>query len=358
MRHGPRQGGDMGQATFLPRDLAKYRLSEAILQAASGRPTGIYAEADTEIRRRTFSGDTAGNRAVARPNSLLIPNEVLTRDMTVAGVSGSENLVGTEQTGEYISPFEPLLVTRKAGAQVLSGLVGNVAIPKGTTSTAYWLGAEGDAITEAQPTITQALLTPKNVCCLTEFSRLMLTQSTPKVDQLLARELTNRIAAAIDKAVLQGAGSGGEPQGIIGTSGVGSVSGTSLAAAGIIEFQTDVAANDAPLDACSYVTTPAVAGLLMQRPALPTTGTTPMWTGPLSNGLLLGAPAYATSQMPTAKMIYGPFGSVIIGEWGATEIAVNPYEDFTRGKLAIRAWASVDVAVRHPNAFSVAASIT
>jgi hypothetical protein len=161
----------------------------------------------------------------------------------------------------------------------------------------------------------------------------------------------------VDVGTLDGTGSGGQPTGISATSGIGSVSGTALAAAGVLEFQSDVAsANVTPMRP-GYVTTPPVAALLMVRPELPSTGTTRLWTGNLWDGALFGMPAMSSNQLTAASMIFGDWQEVVVGEWGVLEVEVNPFAGFQAGIIGVRAIYSMDVGVRRPFAFSRATSI-
>ena len=175
---------------------------------------------------------------------------------------------------------------------------------------------------------------------------------------MLFRSLATVCALAIDVGALRGSGASGEPQGIVGTSGVGSVTGTSLAAAGILEFQSDVAGGNLLSESCGYVTTPAVAALLMARPELPSTGTTRLWQGNMLEGTLFNMRAMSSNQMSAATMLFGDFSQVVIGEWGVLEVEVNPYANFQAGIIGVRAMVSIDVGVRYGGAFSYASSIT
>jgi HK97 family phage major capsid protein len=185
-----------------------------------------------------------------------------------------------------------------------------------------------------------------------------MQQSTPDAEQLVLTSIARDIGLAVDIGILRGSGAAGQPQGIVGTSGVGSVTGTTLAAAGIIEFQSDVATANALMPGSGYVTTPIVAGLLMARPELPSTGTTRMWTGNMMEGNMLGFPAMSSSQMLAGTMLFGNWPSVLLAEWGVLELMTNPYSDFTRGLTAVRGWYTCDVGVRYPAAFSYSSSIT
>ncbi len=294
----------------------------------------------------------------SKRGGVYLPYEIQKRDVSV-GASGGNYLVGTANLGgSFIDMLRARARVVALGAKTLSGLQGNVTIPKQTAAaTAYWLTNETTAITESQQTIGQLSLSPKNVGAYTEVSRQLMVQSSPDAEGLVMNDLATVIALAIDSAAISGSGASGQPQGIIGTAGVGSVSGTSIAYAGIVEFQTDVGAGNALTENCAYLTTPAVAGLLAQRQRFTSTDT-PLWQGNILDGTMCGFQATSSTQVPTANMLFGDFSQVIIADWGVIELATNPYANFAAGITGIRAWATVDIGVRQGGAFSLATSIT
>lgn len=297
------------------------------------------------------------------PHKFYVPFEVqqrraMQRDLTAASASGGGYLVATENMS-FIELMRNRSVVYNMGARRLAGLTGSVTVPKQSAAgTAVWLANEASTITESAQTFAQMALSPKTVGGYTEISRQLLLQSSPDAEGIVTADLATVCALAIDVAALRGAGASGEPQGIVGTSGVGSVTGTSLAAAGVLEFQSDVAGGNLLSDTFGYVTTPAVAALLMARPELPTTGTTRLWQGNMREGTLFNMRAMSSNQMSSATMLAGDFSQVIIAEWGVLEIEVNPYANFQAGIVGVRAIVSVDVGVRYGGAFSYASSIT
>ena len=54
-------------------------------------------------------------------------------------------------------------------------------------------------------------------------------------------------------------------------------------------------------------------------------------------------------------MVFGAWENLLLGSWSGVDLLVNPYEGaaYSRGRVLIRAMRDVDVAVRHPEAFSV-----
>lgn len=354
-RSNPQPASKLGLTT---KETQRFSLSRAVLACASSnwQNAGFEAECSRAIAQKL--------NQVATPNKFYIPFEVMERpvegkrDLTVATAGAGGYLVTTDNVG-FIEMLRNRSVAFRMGARRLSGLQGSVTIPRqSAAATAVWLANEASTITESQQTFVQVALTPKSVGAYTEISRQLLLQSSPGAEGIVTDDLAQVTAIAVDLAALEGTGSGGQPTGISATSGIGSVTGTSLAAAGIIEFMSDVAASNVMPARPGYVTTPAVAGLLMVRPELPTTGTTRLWQGNLWDGSLFGIPAMASNQPTAATMIFGDWQELVIAEWGVLEVEVNPFANFQAGIIGVRAIYSMDVGVRRPFAFSRATTIT
>ena len=289
-----------------------------------------------------------------------MPLDIQRRDLTVGTPTAGGNLVATDlQAASFIDILRARSRAAELGMTMLTGLVGNVAIPKLTGSaTAYWLTNEATAITESQQTIGQLALAPKTLGAYTELSRLLMLQSTPAAEAMVMNDFAKVLALAIDLAVFEGSGSSGQPTGISQTAGIGSVTGTSLDIADCIEFQTDLATANALADGCAYITTPAVAGLLKGRARIASTDSQTLWSGSVLDGSIEGFKATTSTQLTAASMIFGDFSQVVLGEWGMLEIALNPYASFATAITGIRAIQSVDVGIRQAAAFSRATSIT
>ena len=313
---------------------------------------GFERECHNAILKRSGMGE-------APNNGFFVPYEVQKRDMSAGTANAGGVLVATNNlASSFIDLLRNRAVVAQLGATMLSGLQGNVTIPKQTAGgTAYWLTNETTAITESQQTLGQLSMTPKNVGAYTEISRQLMQQSSPAADMLVMNDLSRVLALAIDLAALEGSGASGQPTGISNTGSIGAVTGTSLAYAGILEFQTDVAAANALAGNCAYVTTPAVAALLAARQRFSSTDT-PLWQGNVLDGTVSGFRAMSTNQVTAASMIFGDFSQVVIGEWGMLELALNPYANFTAAISGVRAIQTVDVGIRYAGAFARATSIT
>lgn len=351
MANKPMPTPDVG---LTAKEAQRYSITRAIraMVDRDWSAAGFERECHNAILKRAGLGDA--------PNGgFYVPYEVQKRDLTAGTGSQGGFLVATDNLA---SSFVELLRNRtlvgQLGATMLSGLVGNVTIPRqASANSATWLANEASTITETNAAFGQIAMTPKHVGAYQEISRQLLMQSAPSVDMLVMNDLARVIAIAIDLAALEGSGASGQPTGISQTAGIGSVTGTSLAYAGVLEFQSDVAGGNALAENCAYVTTPSVAALLAARQRFASTDT-PLWDGNLLDGRMSGFRAVSTLQLTAASMIFGDFSQVIIGDWGQLEIAMNPYANFQAAITGIRAIQAVDVGIRYAAAFSRATSIT
>lgn len=332
----------------------------SMVRAINALLTNDWSKAGLEREASEAFAEKAQRAGLQRQQqaSFFLPIEVQKRDLTVGTATAGGNMVATElRPQDFIELMRARTLIAQLGARSLTGLVGNADITRQTgAGTAYWLANEATAITESNQTVGLLQLRPKVLGAYTEVSRLLLQQSTPDADQFVMDDLAKVLAIAKDAAAINTGGSGA-PVGILGTAGIGAVTGTSLDLAKILEFQTDVATANALNTDCAYLTTPLVAALLAQRQRF--TGTdTPLWAGNILDGNVIGFRGASSTQVPADTMIFGDFSQVIFAEWGAVEIAANPYANFPAGITGIRAFYTCDVGIRTAGAFSAASSIT
>lgn len=334
----------------------KERRTFSIARAIAGLNEPRQRGYEWEVAEQTIK--SSGYRAKTN-NSLVLPTGLnlidQRRDILAATDSQGGYLVGTGNVGSsFIDMLRPELISSQIGVTFLPGLKGDVSIPKlAAAASAYWLTNEATATTESQPTFGQLPLTPKTVGAYSEFSRQLLLQSDPAADWIIANDLTKVVARAVDAAVFAGTGANGQPFGVAGTSGIGSVTAGALTYSKALEFVVAVAsANALNVETCAFVTTPAIAIAALQRQRF--TGTdTPVWEGNTRAGKVCGVTARSTANVATGHVLFGDWSNVVIGEWGVLEIASNPYADFKAGITGVRCMYSVDVGVRQSGAFAL-----
>lgn len=358
-RAGERQTVADGQVGMTASELRRYSLVRAINAAATQNWRG--AELELEMSQR------AAERLGRSPQGFFLPQDVMEqRDLTKGTPNAGGYLVATDLLSQsFIDLLRNRMVVRLAGATVLSGLVGDVAIPKQTgAATAYWLG-EGNAPSESQQTLGQVALGPKTVGAFTDISRKLLKQSSIDVEGFVRGDLTSVLALAIDYAALHGSGSGNQPTGLetaVGATVVGGTDGAAPTWAHIIELETDVAVGNADLGRLAYMSNAKVRGKLKATPRTAKDGDIMIWE-PTSGGTPVnGYPFYVTNQVKgnigkgsgtnLSAIFFGNWADLVIGMWGGLDILVDPYTGGTAGTVRVIALQDVDVAVRNTASFA------
>ena len=232
---------------------------------------------------------------------------------------------------------------------VIPDLKANVAIPLvGTAATGLWLGTEHTEITETQPVIGQASMTPKTVAAFLRFSKQLSRE--PAVEPFLRSHLVGTLGQLVDQAVLNGSGISGEPQGLFQTPDTTSQSGTSLTWANVLAMKKAAAAANG--EASAWIGTPATREILEGREKAAGAGF--IW----DDGRMAGIPALATMGAPAASLSCGPWSSIVLGLWGDIEIMVDPFTSWNTGVLQMRVMLHCDVAVLNRTAFVISETVT
>ena len=296
------------------------------------------------------ASDAAAAKLGRQSRGITIPQDVLRRDLNVGTASAGGNLVATDlDAGSFIDLLRNASALDQAGATVLTGLTGNVAIPRQSgAGTAYWV-AESGAPTESQQTVDQVSLTPKTVAAFTDYSRRLMLQSSIDVENMIRTDLATVLALKIDLAGLYGTGSNSEPLGLKLTTGVGTEN-FGLATptfAEVVAMESDVATANALLGSPVYLMNAAMRGGLKTKAKDAGSGLFVM-EGDLVNGYR----GVLSNQVASGDLWFGNFADLIIGYFSGLDLMVDPYTHSTSGTVRVVAMQDVDIAVRHPESFS------
>lgn len=288
----------------------------------------------------------------------------------VAGTaSAGGNLVATDLlAGNFVEALRDRLAVAELGATMLSGLVGDVSIPKRTgTASSFWIAADdSDAVTESTGTIGTISMSPKTVGAYSKFSRLMQLQATPDIEQLIRADFVALLADAIDTAAINGSGSSSQPTGILQTSGIGSVAGGTNGLSPhldhLLDLKKEVAVDNADVATCGYLTNAKVEAVLAKLKDSDAAYLLSPYGTELGRTQIAGRRLEVSNNVPSdltkgsgtnlSAIIYGNFSDLLIGMFGQLEILVDPFTDFARGTVGVRALQSIDIAVRHPESFA------
>jgi HK97 family phage major capsid protein/HK97 family phage prohead protease len=294
----------------------------------------------------------AAARKYGKPaNGIMVPNEVLRRDLMVAGTpAAGGDLVATDLlAGSFIELLRNRLALTEVGVTMLTGLQGNIAIPRQqASSSAYWVG-EGDAPTQSRPAVDQVTMTPKTVGAFVDYSRRLLLQSSIDVEAMIRGDLARVIALEIDRAALYGSGSSNEPKGLTLETGIGSVPLTGFGTfEEIVELETEVALANADAGSLYYLMNAGTRGALKTTEKATASGARFVFEDNEVNGY----PVVVSNQLANKDVIFGNFSQMIMGMWSGLDLLVDPYANSTSGTVRIVALQDCDVAVRQPSAFA------
>lgn len=342
----------------------RYSLLRAVRAAITGnwKDAGLEREASNAVEKQLGKS----------PRSFFIPYDVLNtpkhrqrrerRDLTIT-TEGADIKATDLDAASFIDLLRNKMILNEAGVTVLSGLVGDVQIPRQSGgASAFWL-AEQDAVTESTPTTDKVTLAPKTVGAFLDMSRKFIQQASIDADAFAENDLTTTLALAMDLAGLHGSGAANQPTGIASTVGIGSVAGGANGAAptwaNIVALETEVSQDNADIGNLSYITNTKVRGklkntlvgtdqrMVWEQGAQPLNGYDARVTNQVSSTLTKG-----TSVGVCSAIFFGNWADLLMGLWGGLDILVDPYTASTKGDVRVVAFQDVDFQVRHPESFA------
>ena len=293
----------------------------------------------------------------AQNGGLMVPSDVLRRDLK-ATANGANVVETVLDSGSFIDMLRNQSVLDRAGASVLTGLSGNVQIPRQTGgASTYWISPEGASVTKSDQTLDQVALTPRTLGARTEYTRQFMLQSSIEAENFVRNDLSRGIALEVDRAGLYGTGLAGQPLGIHNVPGISTQAFAAAVAAGgptfseVVNMESTMAGDNALMGSPCYIGNAAMLGALKVKAKDAGSG-----LFLLDGNTLNGYATYRSQQVEAGDLIFGNFSDLIIGYWGpAIELTVDPYSLSDTGSTRVVAFVSVDMVVRHPESFVLGA---
>lgn len=343
---------------------------------------GFEREVSDELKAKTGRAvqgillpDFVGNRAAANPSdgALTLGTPAYDTDTAAGGITGiggaGKNLIETLLlSGQFIDALVATLVLREQlGAEVLTGLVGNIAIPKGGSISGGWV-AEGSNAAKKNPTFGQITATPHTYGAYVDITRKLLLQSSVNVQAKVLEWLMYACAAGIETAAFQGAGTNGAPTGLCTA-----LAGTAWSNAPTFDKIVDLIA--ATKTANSYKPSMKFVGnagvwakLAKTRDyeVLTDGATAPKNVGAIGGSVrlldtatnkVIGRDFVEANLMPDAKLLFGDFTQLSVCLWSGTDIIVDPYANDTNGGLRLVALQDSDILIKRPESFGLATGV-
>lgn len=345
------------------REIRKFSITKYFREAVNGNLTGIELEMNQEAAKERNASRISGASEYGIPSILL-------RDTTYQNVTtATEGKEFAHVAGiSYAEALKNNLVCAKAGVMYLDGLQGQIKIVKGGGATASWL-AEEVAATVNKQAYSALTMSPKRLQILAGYTLDLLKQSSLSVDKMIMLEIVNEHAAALDEAILAGAGSSGAPTGVLNASGINSVAmgtnGGAITFAALVQMEEEVGIDNGLRGALAYITNSKVVSKMKTIPQV--TGY-PVYLMD-NNGICNGYPVFVSNAVPSnltkgtsskvcSAALFGNWNEVLVGQWGGLDFIIDPYTAKNKAVIEISAYAYHDVCTRRADSFCKIADIT
>lgn len=335
----------------------KFVLGKALHTLAEGRKLdGVEAEIDQEGKREmTRAGGSVGGNGVTMPSWMLhFPSQK--RDLTAGGAATGQEYVPDIDMG-HIYGLEVAPTVLNLGATLMTGLSGDIYMPKTGAADAAWESETG-AANETTPATSRVQLTPNRLSAFVDVSMQLLRQY-PATGNIIQTQLQKANNRKLDQGAIVGTGTN-EPLGILNLTAANQVTigvdGGALTRAKLIEMWKKIAEDNAELGTLAFLTTPGVKEFLMELNVDTGSGRF-VW----ENDNVLGYRAVVSNNVPSdlAKgngsnlhaVILGVWDQLIVAQWGGVDIMVNPYTKSKDGLVEIVLNSFWDVNAFHDQAF-------
>lgn len=319
----------------------RFSLIDAINDVANNRPLDNIASKVNEIGTQEMR-----STGLSFGGQIQIPTSELRAAVTVA--AEGEDVVATDLY-DIVGPLRAKNVLVQAGADFLTGLVGDVQIPIMSATNVNWAGETAGA-TDGAPEFTNVTLSPKRLTAYVEISKQLLAQHSVAVENKIREDIIKAINSKLEATILgSSAGTTTQPAGIFYDATPTVITGID----GIAEVEGDVEEANVFGDNLKWIINPkfkaALRGMAKGENIAQSL---------YENGEIDGTPALSTSNVGTKLGVYGDFGALAIGQWGSIDLTIDPYTQAKNGKIVLVINAFFDAKVVRPEAFGFATTAT
>ena len=356
------------------KELRKYSINDVIKARLNNESLkGREAEFAQEVNRRNMGNGVSGS-------AYAIPSEALHRDYTATGTTTESldqggQLIETMKPG-LIEALAPYMVLDQLGVRKLSGLSGNLSLPKELTKPSATWKAETTAAADASGLFDTVDLSPKRLPAYINYTMQMMAQPNLAIESYVRNRANEAIAYAVQKAVIQGTGSSNQPTGLITAllaTGTATTGGSVVESAGTLDWDTVVdleAAVDyqnANMGKLGYLANALMRGALKTTKKDAGSGIF-LWEGYNNNTPVNGYQCVITNDVPStvgttvangtaSPLIFGNFDHLALAQWGDVYLdVVNANAGSGYYQVVINTfW---DVAVLQTKSFAIVADIS
>jgi len=346
------------------KDLQRYSIVKLLRYLADPSNASARDAAGFELELSRAVEQKEGRSA----NGALVPFDWMVHSRANVGTfSAGGALVGTELlAGSFIELLRNQSALLQSGITTLTGLTGNVDIPRKTAASQhYWVGEDVD-VTASDATFGLISSTPKTIGVRVPVSRRALIQTTPDIDTLIRSDMAESLALGLDSSGLYGSGSSGQPLGLSNVTGIGSVT-LGGGASQVYPASLGGGTHDSG-DWADYI---QLLGACLAANVTPTNFRYIMNATTMVGGMITlrasaaGAdyiindagnigryPAQMSNQVQTNDVFAGVFSDLILATWSGLDIVVDPYSQSAKGQVLYTIMQDIDWVCRRAASFA------
>lgn len=218
----------------------------------------------------------------------------------------------------------------------MTGLVGNVSIPKYSGSNVTW-ETEVGAASDGAGTFSEVELSPKRLTAYIDVSKQFLLQDSVSAEAMLRNDIVKAITEKLEKTILgDAAGSTKVPAGIFN-----GADAAVLTYAGTVDMESEL--DEANVGGeFTYIVSPKAKAAL-RKAAKGDNGFV------MEDGEVNGIKVLCTSA--AKGVVLGNFSEYVIAQWGPVDLLIDTVTQAVNGKVRIVINAYFDAKPRRSEAF-------
>lgn len=344
-----------GEAREMDKAMKRYSIHKAIRGGLKNHDLdGVELEMHQEMSKRAKDSGVIIS-GIAIPSELRADGQTVTQD---SGNYGA-NLV-PENLQAPIDFLRPQPVVASMGAQMLTGLSGNIAFPTNDGGiSAAWEG-EIDPTAKTKTAYGKKTMSPNRLASTVVVSLQNLLQSSIDLERYTINEINAVIGNVLDTAAINGTGTG-QPLGVLNTSGINTLTGATNGIAPdwaqLVEMETATFVANANSAMMKYLFTNGTRGFLKRTAHAANNGGYLMGTDNQVNGYGVTTSNLVPSDLTKGSgtnlhaAIFGDWSQLLIGQWGFYDLDV--FKDAQVGNVNITVNSFFDVLVKQAKAFTV-----
>ena len=273
----------------------------------------------------TAAIDRAGREEMRNSNLTVYGNIVVPQqraDVTVT--TEHDDTIGIDVYNTF-APIREGLVAVRAGATFKPGLIGDARIPVLTGGSVNWTTEVASA---GDPTyaFNSVNLSPHRLTAQFKLSKQMVAQDNADIEKTLLADIRKAVITKLNATMFGvAAASGGAPKGI-GNGQTAAVATDWAKLTSLVEAAVERAAVG---EEYAYIVSPEAAAVIRQMTYNKTTRLI------YEAGNVDGTPLFKTIGCAANQGYYGDWSNLVIGQWGALDLTVDPYSAAGTGELVI-----------------------